>query len=145
MAGAGAAILWRGRRGLAHLLPAPHSLGGRGRSRLRHPPTSPRAGALSRPDAARPALPRGAWAVAGRRRARLMKITILDDYHDTLRGLRCFAKLAGHEVTVWTDHVEDVDLLAERLLRTEALVLIRERTQIRAPLIARLPKLKLIS
>ena len=74
-----------------------------------------------------------------------MRITILDDYHDTLRGLRCFAKLAGHEVTVWTDHVEDVDLLAERLLRTEALVLIRERTQIRAPLIARLPKLKLIS
>jgi len=28
-----------------------------------------------------------------------MKITILDDYHDTLRTLNCFKKLAGHEVT----------------------------------------------
>ena len=35
--------------------------------------------------------------------------------------------------------------LAERLADTEALVLIRERTQIRAPLLERLPKLKLIS
>jgi D-3-phosphoglycerate dehydrogenase len=74
-----------------------------------------------------------------------MKITILDDYFDTLRGLDCFRKLAAHEVTVWNDHVQDVDALAERLRETEALVLIRERTQIRAPLIARLDKLKLIS
>jgi len=48
-------------------------------------------------------------------------------------------------VTVWNDHVQDVDALAERLRDTEILVLIRERTQIRAPLIARLPKLRLIS
>lgn len=74
-----------------------------------------------------------------------MKIAILDDYHDTLRTLRCFGKLAGHEVTVWNDHVQDVDLLAARLHDTEALVLIRERTAIRAPLLARLPKLRLIS
>jgi D-3-phosphoglycerate dehydrogenase / 2-oxoglutarate reductase len=74
-----------------------------------------------------------------------MKISILDDYHDTVRTLPCFAKLKGHEVTIWNDHVQDVDKLAERLKDTEALVLIRERTQIRAPLIARLPKLKLIS
>jgi len=74
-----------------------------------------------------------------------MKITILDDYFDTLRTLPCFAKLAGHEVTVWNDHVQDTDGLAERLGDTEVLVLIRERTQIRAPLIARLPKLRLIS
>ncbi|WP_116793679.1 D-2-hydroxyacid dehydrogenase family protein [Achromobacter dolens] len=74
-----------------------------------------------------------------------MNITILDDYFDTLRGLPCFRKLDGHAVTVWNDHVQDVDALAERLRDTEALVLIRERTQIRAPLIARLPKLRLIS
>ena len=74
-----------------------------------------------------------------------MNITILDDYFDTLRTLPCFAKLAGHDVTIWNDHVQDVDKLAERLKDTEALVLIRERTQIRAPLIARLPKLRLIS
>jgi D-3-phosphoglycerate dehydrogenase / 2-oxoglutarate reductase len=74
-----------------------------------------------------------------------MKISILDDYHDTLRTLACFRKLEGHDVTIWNDHVEDVDALSERLKDTEALVLIRERTQIRAPLIDRLDSLKLIS
>lgn len=74
-----------------------------------------------------------------------MKVSILDDYFDTLRTLDCFTKLAGHDVTIWNDHVQDVDVLAERLRDTEALVLIRERTQIRTPLLERLPQLKLIS
>ena len=74
-----------------------------------------------------------------------MRVTILDDWQDTLRGLPCFDKLAGHQVTVHTDHVQDNDALAERLKDTEVLVLFRERTAIRAPLIERLPKLKLIS
>jgi len=74
-----------------------------------------------------------------------VKISILDDYHDTVRGLPCFSKLDGHDVTVWTDHVQDVDALAERLADAEVLVLIRERTKIRTPLLERLPKLKLIS
>jgi D-3-phosphoglycerate dehydrogenase len=74
-----------------------------------------------------------------------VKISILDDYFDTVRTLPCFGKLAGHDVKIWNDHVQDVDALAERLRDTEALVLIRERTQIRAPLLERLPKLKLIS
>jgi D-3-phosphoglycerate dehydrogenase / 2-oxoglutarate reductase len=74
-----------------------------------------------------------------------MKISILDDYHDTLRTLACFHKLAGHDVEIWNDHVQNEDLLAERLRDTEALVLIRERTQIRASLLDRLDKLELIS
>ena len=74
-----------------------------------------------------------------------MKISILDDYHDTLRTLGCFGKLAGHDVEIWNDHVQEVETLGKRLKDTEALVLIRERTQIRAPLLDRLPKLKLIS
>jgi D-3-phosphoglycerate dehydrogenase len=74
-----------------------------------------------------------------------VKVSVLDDYFDTIRTLDCFAKLKGHDVTIWNDHVQDVDKLAERLKHTEALVLIRERTQIRAPLLERLPKLKLIS
>ncbi|HZE61898.1 MAG TPA: D-2-hydroxyacid dehydrogenase family protein [Burkholderiales bacterium] len=74
-----------------------------------------------------------------------MKVAILDDYHDTIRTLAAFAKLAKHEVKVWNDHLQDTDQLAKRLADTEALVLIRERTKIRAPLITRLPKLKLIS
>jgi D-3-phosphoglycerate dehydrogenase / 2-oxoglutarate reductase len=78
-------------------------------------------------------------------RMRRMRVTILDDWFDTLRVLPCFEKLAGHQVTVWNDHVEDVDELAQRLQECEALVLIRERTAIRAPLLERLPALRLIS
>lgn len=74
-----------------------------------------------------------------------MNVAILDDYFDTLRTLDCFAKLAGHEVRVWSDHVQEVGALAARLADAEALVLIRERTQIRAPLLERLPRLRLIS
>src|SRR5712692_6200473 len=74
-----------------------------------------------------------------------MKISILDDYHDTVRTLSCFRKVAGHDVTIWNDHVQDVDPLAQRLRDAEVLVLIRERTAIRAPLLERLPKLRLIS
>jgi D-3-phosphoglycerate dehydrogenase len=75
----------------------------------------------------------------------MMKVSILDDYHDTLRTLECYQKLAGHEVTIWRDHVQEVDALAERLRDTEALVLIRERTEIRRALLQRLDKLRLIS
>jgi D-3-phosphoglycerate dehydrogenase len=74
-----------------------------------------------------------------------MRISILDDYFDTLRTLACFQKLRGHDVTVWTDHVQDTDTLAARLENTDVLVLIRERTQIRAPLLERLEALRLIS
>ena len=74
-----------------------------------------------------------------------MNVCILDDYFDTLRTLACFRTLDGHQVTIWNDHVQDVDALAERLKDTEALVLIRERTQIRAPLLERMPRLRLIS
>src|SRR6202451_601905 len=74
-----------------------------------------------------------------------MQISILDDYHDTVRTLPCFEKLKGRNVTIWNDHVQDTDALAERLHDTEVLVLIRERTKIREPLLERLPQLKLIS
>jgi len=74
-----------------------------------------------------------------------MKVAILDDYFDTLRGLRCFQKLAGHDVEVFHDHTQDLDELARRLADVEALVLIRERTRIEAPLLERLPRLRLIS
>ena len=74
-----------------------------------------------------------------------MKVHILDDWFDTLRGLPCFAKLADHEVTVWTDHEADPVKLAARLQGAEALVLFRERTKVGAELVAALPNLKLIS
>src|SRR5690242_19736650 len=112
-----------GGRALSALCAA-HARGDRGARRL---PAYHRAGASLRAD-------RGG-----------MKISILDDYFDTVRTLPSFQKLAGHDVTVWNDHVQDTDALAERLKDTEALVLIRERTKIRTPLLERLPKLRLIS
>jgi D-3-phosphoglycerate dehydrogenase len=74
-----------------------------------------------------------------------MKIAILDDYHDTIRTLGCFNRLAGNDVTIFTDHVQDDAILASRLSDAEVLVLIRERTKIREPLLLQLPHLKLIS
>jgi len=76
---------------------------------------------------------------------RAMNITILDDWQDTIRTLACFPKMAGHTVTIFNDHTKDVETLAKRLADTEALCLIRERTPIRAPLLQRLDRLKLIS
>ncbi|MFN0303776.1 MAG: D-2-hydroxyacid dehydrogenase family protein [Burkholderiales bacterium] len=74
-----------------------------------------------------------------------MRVTILDDWFDTLRTLDCFRRLQSHQVTVHTDHVEDPDALAARLADAEAVVLFRERTAIGASLIERLPRLRLIS
>ena len=74
-----------------------------------------------------------------------MKIHILDDWFDTLRNLPSFGMLAGHDVTVWTDHEEDTDALAARLHEADAVVLFRERTKVTRDLLAGLPNLKLIS
>lgn len=74
-----------------------------------------------------------------------MNITILDDYFDTVRTLPCCQKLQRHYLTIWNDHVQDTDALAERLKDTDILVLIRERTKISGELLQRLPRLKLIS
>ena len=73
-----------------------------------------------------------------------MNIAVLDDYQDTIRTLACFKKVAGHNVTIWKDHTKDVDDLAGRLKDTEVLALIRERTPIKASLLERLDKLRLI-
>ena len=74
-----------------------------------------------------------------------MKLAILDDWFNTLRGLPCFSKLDGIEVTVFNDHETDIVKLAERLRAFDALVLFRERTSITAELLDQLPNLKLIS
>ena len=74
-----------------------------------------------------------------------MKVHILDDWFDTLRGLPCFDILAGHDVTVWTDHEPDPSALSRRVADAECLVLFRERTRITADLLDRLPNLRLIS
>ena len=74
-----------------------------------------------------------------------MRLAILDDWFDTLRGLPCYSRLDGIDVTVFSDHEPDVDRLAERLTPFDAITLFRERTAIPRELIERLPNLKLIS
>jgi D-3-phosphoglycerate dehydrogenase len=76
---------------------------------------------------------------------RQMKIVIPDDYQDAVRSLDCFSRLREHEVMVYHDTTKDLEILSERFRDAEALVLIRERTAISEPLLALLPRLKLIS
>lgn len=68
-----------------------------------------------------------------------MRVTILDDYVDTVVTLDYFTTLHEHVVTVWNDHIDDVDELADRLRDAEVLVLIRERTTISGALLERPP------
>ncbi len=75
-----------------------------------------------------------------------MRVAILDDYQDAVRGLACYAKLAGHEVVVFHDTPGDPAVVAARLEGCDAVVPIRERTRFDRALIERLPaSLKLIS
>jgi D-3-phosphoglycerate dehydrogenase len=74
-----------------------------------------------------------------------LRIAIPDDYQDCVRSLKCFSRLAGHEVSVFQDTLTDSGALAHRLRGFDALVLTRERTAITAGLLDQLPALKLIS
>jgi D-3-phosphoglycerate dehydrogenase len=74
-----------------------------------------------------------------------MRIVIPDDYQDAARQVSSFGKLAGHSVTVYNDTTHDIDALAHRFGTADALLLIRARTRIRDELLARLPRLRLIS
>ena len=74
-----------------------------------------------------------------------MKIAILDDFQDCVRTLECFTLLDGHDVKVFTNSARGLGQCAIRLAPFDVLVLIRERTSLARPLLARLPKLRLIS
>ncbi len=74
-----------------------------------------------------------------------MKIAILDDYQNAVKKLDCFALLDGLETTIYTATPVSFDELVDRLSDKDAVVLIRERTEISPELLVRLPHLKLIS
>jgi len=74
-----------------------------------------------------------------------VKIAVLDDYQDAVKSLDCFNILSDHDVHVFNESYTDVNELALKLSDFEALVLIRERTQITEDLLLKLPNLKLIS
>lgn len=75
---------------------------------------------------------------------KLLNIAILDDYQDVVQSLDCFGLLAGHNVTVITQTLPE-SVLVDKLADMDALVLIRERTQVTASLLNALPKLQVIS
>jgi len=74
-----------------------------------------------------------------------MKIAVLDDYQNAVPGLDCYKILDGHEVKVFNNSTRGLGQLAIRLAPYDALVLIRERTNLSAALLNKLPNLKLIS
>lgn len=74
-----------------------------------------------------------------------MKIIIPDDYQNAAPQLKCFSLLAGHDVTVYNDTAASIPEAIEKFKDADALILIRERTEISDELLAGLPKLKLIS
>jgi len=74
-----------------------------------------------------------------------MRIVIPEDYQRAVGGLECFARLHEHEVVLLDRPLADLDAAAAAFADAEVLVLIRERTRIDADLLARLPKLRLIS
>ena len=74
-----------------------------------------------------------------------MKIAILDDTYGVVRSLPSARLILAHDVSVWQDHTKDEELLAQRLIDTEVLMLLRERTPITRALLLRLPRLRLIT
>ncbi len=73
-----------------------------------------------------------------------MKIAVIDDYQNAFKTLKCFPKLAGHDVVVYTDTANDVASLAEKLKDADAVVLTQQRSYFPRALVEKLPKLKLI-
>ena len=74
-----------------------------------------------------------------------MRIAVIDDYQDAFRRQPGFARLAGHEVAVFTDTVKDPAALGERLAQAEAVVLTQQRSALPRAALDRMPALRMIS
>lgn len=74
-----------------------------------------------------------------------MNIVIPDDYQNCVTALRCYQKLAGHNVTIYNDTARSTADLVARFKDADCIVLTRERTRITDELLGYLPRLKLIS
>jgi phosphoglycerate dehydrogenase-like enzyme len=70
-------------------------------------------------------------------------VAVLDDYQDVARSFGPWGELDA-AVTVFGDHVEGVECLAERLAPFDVVVAMRERTPFGAELLGRLPRLRLL-
>jgi len=74
----------------------------------------------------------------------VVRIVVMEDYQRAVERLDCLALVTGHDVTVHSKRPATLDERAAQIGDAEALVLIRERTPVDAPLLERLPDLRLI-
>jgi phosphoglycerate dehydrogenase-like enzyme len=76
----------------------------------------------------------------------MMKIAILDDYQNVALQMADWTAISQRaEVTVFSDHLSDLDAVVRRLEPFDVVCVMRERTPLRRDTIARLPNLKLIA
>jgi len=74
-----------------------------------------------------------------------MKMAILDDYQNVTLKMADWSMLPRDiQMTIFNDHVADVNAVAERLADFEIISSIRERTPFRKDLLQKLPKLQLL-
>ncbi|WP_394830950.1 D-2-hydroxyacid dehydrogenase family protein [Pendulispora rubella] len=74
-----------------------------------------------------------------------MRIAVLDDYPGVFPKTAAFARLAGHDVTVFRDTERDPDRLAARLRDADAVLLTQQRSRFPRTVIEKLPKLRFIA
>jgi phosphoglycerate dehydrogenase-like enzyme len=73
------------------------------------------------------------------------KIAILDDYQEVALEMADWGSLpADAEITVFKDHLAEIDAVAERLADFEIVAIMRERTPFPRALFEKLPKLELL-
>jgi phosphoglycerate dehydrogenase-like enzyme len=76
----------------------------------------------------------------------MIRIAILDDYQNVSLEMADWSPLAGRaEITVFNDHLSNLDEVVERLLPFDVVCVMRERTPLPRSVIERLSRLKLIA
>src|SRR5712671_6604798 len=76
----------------------------------------------------------------------MIRIAILDDYQNVSLEMADWSPLAGRAViTVFNDHLSNLDKIVERLLPFDVVCVMRERTPLPRSVLERLPRLKLIA
>jgi phosphoglycerate dehydrogenase-like enzyme len=76
----------------------------------------------------------------------MIRVAILDDYQNVSLEMADWSPLAGRAViTVFNDHLSNLEDIVERLLPFDVVCVMRERTPLPRAVIERLPRLKLIA
>lgn len=74
-----------------------------------------------------------------------MRVAILDDYQNVALTMADWSKIgAAADITVFNDHVDALDAVADRLAPFDVIAMMRERTPFPSQLIGNLPNLKLL-